>query len=190
MLSSSDAILNLSPLLSSALGSPTEVSAQGLLSPSSELLEADGLRLAAPIEWTINVMSAGDDNDFVLEGSVKGMTVAECRRCLTDVETLVEASFVYPMSYSPSDKPLYLDEWGENEDEDTIVFGEPEVDFAVFLTEMLAIAQPITVLCDESCRGLNLEGVNLNEHPELAPDGNAERPARKSPFEALRDVDL
>lgn len=186
----SDAILDLTPLLAHGAYSAPEAQGEGLLEPSAELLEADGLRVAGPLEWNVSVFSSGGEGEFVLEGSVKGVTVAECRRCLTDVETEVEAAFVYPMLYKPSDKPPHLDEVSAEDDDDTLIFGQPEIDLAAFITEMLAIEQPVTVLCKEACLGLNEDGVNLNEHPELARKEDREQPRRRSPFEALRDVDL
>lgn len=170
-------------------GAPLEVRGEGLLAPADELLDADGLRIRGPLEWELTVVNAGGDDDYVLEGSVNGTAINECRRCLTDVDTDVETSFVYPMKYRPSDRPLTLDEFDEDGDEDVLVFGSPQVDFAAFLTQMLAIEQPITVLCKPDCLGLNEEGVNLNEHPELAPKAQREEQS-KSPFSALRDIDL
>lgn len=190
MLSRSDATLNLSSLLTHSPSAPLDVHGEGLLEPAHELLDSDGLRLAGPLQWRLSVVNAGGDDDFVLEGSVKGTTVTECRRCLTDVETEVRASFVYPMEYRPSDRPLELDEFDEEGKEDVLVFGAPEVDFASFLTQMLAIEQPITALCKSACLGLNEEGVNLNEHPELVPEQKPEESKPASPFEALKDIDL
>jgi uncharacterized protein len=99
------------------------------------------------------------------------------------------------MSYRPSEQPLRLEEL-EEEEEELLVFGQPEVDFAPLLTELVAIEVPLTALCREDCRGLNEDGVNLNEHPELAD----ERPADKNGVadatvrikgldEALRDLE-
>lgn len=190
MLSRSDATLNLSALLTNAPGAPLDVRGEGLLEPAHDLLDSDGLRLAGPLQWRLSVVNAGGDDDFVLEGSVKGTTVTECRRCLTDVETETRASFVYPMQYRPSDRPLQLDEFDEEGKEDVLVFGAPEVDFASFLTQLVAIEQPIAALCKDTCLGLNEEGVNLNNHPELADEAKPEEPAAASPFEALRDIDL
>lgn len=190
MQSRSDATLNLSALLTHAPGAPLEVRGEGLLEPEQVLLDSDGLTLAGPLSWELMVVNTGGDDDFVLEGSVRGTTIAECRRCLTDVETEVKASFVYPMRYQPSDKPLTLDEIDEEGEDDVLVFGAPEVDFGPFLTQMLAIEQPLTVLCKDACLGLNEEGVNLNDHPELAPAAKREETSQRSPFEALRDIDL
>ncbi len=188
MQSRSDATLNLASLLTHGPGAPLEVHGEGLLAPPDELLDADGLRPRGPLEWELTVINTGGDDDFVLEGSVHGTVIHECRRCLIDVDTEVDASFVYPMKYRPSERPLLLDEFDDDED-DVLVFGSPEVDFAAFLTQMLAIEQPITVLCMQECRGLNEEGVNLNDHPELADRAEPEEHP-ESPFAALRDIDL
>lgn len=190
MLARSDATLNLSSLLTHDPSAPLEVQGEGLLEPAHELLDADGLRLAGPMKWRLQVVNAGGDDDFVLEGKVAGTTVTECRRCLTDVQTEVSTSFVYPMEYRPSDRPLELDESDDEGQEDVLVFGGPEVDFASFLTQLLAIEQPLSALCKETCLGLNDEGVNLNDHPELASEEKREAANGRSPFEALRDIDL
>jgi uncharacterized protein len=190
MQSRSDATLNLSSLLTHGPGAPLDVRGEGWLRPAQAFLDADGLQLAGPLKWRLSVVNAGGDDDFVLEGSVSGPTLAECRRCLTEVRTEVSTSFVYPMKYRPSDKPLLLDEFDEDGKDDVLVFGAPEVDFAAFLTQLLAIEQPITVLCKEACLGLNEQGVNLNDHPELAPATSDTQPRPESPFQALRDIDL
>ncbi len=170
MQSRRDATLNLASLLHHAPGSELEVEGEGLLDPAQELLDADGLRLAGPVSWHVRVVNTGGDDDFVADGDVRATAVLECRRCLTEVPVEVEAEFVYPMSYRPSEQPLRLEEL-EEEEEELLVFGRPEVDFARLLTELVAIEVPLTALCREDCRGLNQDGVNLNEHPELADDG-------------------
>ena len=163
------ATLNLASLLHHAPGSELEVEAEGLLEPAEELLVADGLRLAGAIAWHVRVINTGGDDDFVADGTIDATAVMECRRCLTDVQVHVGTDFVYPMSYRPSDQPLRLEEL-EDEEEELLVFGRPEVDFAPLLTELVAIEVPLTALCRDDCRGLNQDGVNLNEHPELADD--------------------
>lgn len=186
MLSRRDATLNLASLLHQAPGSESEVEAEGLLAPSDELLEADGLTLDGPLEWRVRVINTGGDDDFVVDGEVHGQAVLDCRRCLTQVAVQIDTDFVYPMTYRPSELPLTLDEL-DDEEEERLLFGNPTVDFAQLLTQLVAIEAPLTALCMESCRGLNQEGVNLNEHPELADDKGAQN-ARPSPFAALSDA--
>lgn len=193
MQSRRDATLNLASLLHHAPGSELEVEAEGLLEPEQELLDADGLRLAGPIAWHVHVVNTGGDDDFVADGQMSARAVLECRRCLTEVEVDVEAEFVYPMSYRPSDLPLRLEELEEVEEE-LLVFGRPDVDFAQLLTELIAIEVPLTALCREDCLGLNEDGVNLNEHPELAVDRPAAAPQDgavriKGLDEALRELE-
>src|SRR5690606_2216636 len=110
MQSRRDATLNLASLLHHAPGSELEVEAEGLLEPAQELLEADGLRLAGPIEWQVRVINTGGDDDFIADGEVSATAVLECRRCLTEVAVDVETDFVYPMSYRASEQPLKLEE--------------------------------------------------------------------------------
>lgn len=183
--------LNLSSLLQHAPGAPLDVRGEGLFEPPAELLEADGLRLAGPIKWRLSVINAGGDDDFVVEGAAEATAVMECRRCLVDVETKLSTTFVYPMEYRPSDLPLYLDEEGDEGDDGLLVFGSPVVDFSAFLAELLAIELPITVLCRPDCLGLNENGVNLNEHPELAQARDSRASDDEpSPFAALKNLDI
>lgn len=190
-----DAILNLSSLLHHSPDSELEVEAEGLLEPTEDLLQADGLSLAAPLEWDVRVFNAGGDDDFIVDGSVSGVAVLDCRRCLTRVEVDVETEFVYPMLYRPSDLPMTLDELDDDEEE-RLVFGNPQVDFAPLLTQLFAIEVPLTALCKPDCLGLDEDGVNLNEHPERVPPGAVKRDAGStpSPFadleKVLKDIDI
>ena len=160
----------------------------GLLEPEPELLEADGLVLDRPLEWEVTVRNTGGDDDFIVDGRVSGGAVQECRRCLTEVVTEARATFVMPMLYLASEESLRLDEVSDD-NEERLVFGRPEVDFAPLLAQLFAIELPLTALCREDCKGLSLDGVNLNEHPELEEEDRARRDAA-SPFEALKDIDL
>jgi len=189
MVSRREALLNLTSLLRQAPGSDDEVVEEGLLDPPADLLEIDGLSLAGPISWSLTVSRmGGDDDDFLAEGEVDGTVVLECRRCLVDVDVPVHADFLYPMAYRPSDEvELALSE--EADEEDLLLFGQPVVDFAPMLLQVLAIEVPITALCREDCKGLSLDGVNLNEHPEHAA-ASAARTEPDSPFAALKDLDL
>jgi len=186
-----DATLNLSSLLHHSPGSDIEVEEHGLLEPTEDLLQADGLSLAGPLEWEVRVFNTGGDDDFVVDGRVAGAAVLDCRRCLTTVEVDVETEFVYPMLYRPSDLPMMLDELDDDEEE-RLVFGSPQVDFAPLLTQLFAIEVPLTALCKPDCLGLDEDGVDLNQHPERAPRRTETQ--QPSPFagleEAVKDIDL
>lgn len=189
MVTRHDATLNLAPLLNHAPGTAGEVHGEGLLQPEPERLEADGLRLAQPIHWELEVSNAGGDDDFVLQGRVEGVALVECRRCLEDVESEISADFVYGMEYRPSATELTLEE--RDDDEDLLVFGRPEADFTELLTQLFAIELPIAALCREECRGLAPDGVNLNDHPDhVAEEQAQEQEQPESPFAKLKDLDL
>ena len=203
MVSRQDATLNLSRLLTHAPGVEPEVEGEGLLLPSVEQANELGLRLETPLSWRVIVRSTGGDDDFIAEGEVSGTAVMECRRCLRDVETSMSSDFLYPMVYEPgSDKGLALIEAplpGDVDDieslddagEDRLSFGRPDVDFAPLLLQVFAIDLPLTVLCKASCRGLSLDGVDLNEFPDHVPEGTQDEDATTpSPFAALQDLDL
>ncbi len=186
MKSSAQAVLNLASLINHD-ASLYEVEDQGLLAPEVALLEADDLSLAEPLNWHIIVRSTGGDDDFILEGNVKGKALMDCRRCLDGVAVEASSSFVYPMMYKAGIESLQLRE-DDTEEDDVLVFGRPNVDFAELITQLFAIELPLTALCREDCRGLSADGVNLNEHPELIPEVKSEE--KPSPFSALKDIEL
>jgi uncharacterized protein len=190
MLARQEAQLNLSAILRQSPGSDDEVAEEGLLDAPAELVEADGLRLQGPLSWSLSVRRiGGDDNDFFLEGNAEGVALLECRRCLSEVATPVGCHFFYPMRYLPSHTgPLEIAD-DEDAEDDLLVFGEPVVDFAALLVQLLAIELPLTALCREDCKGLSLDGVNLNEHPDhTAPDAPKAEP--ESPFKALESLEI
>ena len=181
---SQNALLNLASLLNQD-ASIYEIEGEGqLLADASKL--AKGTRLQDSIHWRIVVRSTGGDDDFILEGDVSGSALMECRRCLDDVTVSAEASFVYPMIYKQGTEGLVLTEDKEAED-DLLVFGQPEVDFADLITQLFAIELPLTALCKEDCKGLSTDGVNLNHHPNHEVAVEAEK---TSPFAALKDIEL
>lgn len=185
-----DALVNLASLLRSrAPGSEDEISEEGALQPDDDVLLASDLRLAGPLSWSLTVQrTGGDDDDFLGHGEVEGQAVLECRRCLSDVVVDVRSEFFYPMAYRPSEDPAL--KFTEEEGDDLLTFGQPVVDFAPLLAQVFAIDVPLTALCREDCKGLSLDGVNLNEHPEAAVGIDDREQGRPSPFEALKDLDL
>ncbi len=189
MVSRRDALLNLAPLLNRAPGSADEVTGEGALEPEPALLEADGLTLGGPLAWQVAVRNTGGDDDFIVEGTVSGTAVLECRRCLSEVRTEAQAEFVLPMEYRAGESDLRLDEITED-DEELLLFGHPEVDFAPLLAQLFAIELPLTVVCREGCKGLSLDGVDLNEHPELEDEDPQRHQAASSPFDVLKDLDI
>ena len=187
MVSRRDATVNLAALLRHSPGADDDVSAEGALEPDEAVLRELGVRLDGPIEWSLQVLNAGGDDDFVVTGDVRGTVVLECRRCLSEVHSDVESELVYPMRYRPGDATeVRLTE--DEAEEDVLEFAQPIVDFAPLLVQVFAIDQPLTVLCREDCKGLSVDGVNLNDHPDHVADERALEKA--SPFAKLKDLDL
>lgn len=186
-MSQQDATLNLATLLKLDPELGEEVSSRGELAPSDALLEADGLRVAGPLHWNLTIRATGGE-DYILTGSVSGPVLQECRRCLTEVETAVRSKLIYPMVYRPRKNGEVLQLLENDDENDVLAFSQPTVDFAPLLVQAFAIESPLTVLCKEDCRGLSLDGVNLNDHPEhAAPEANERK---LSPFESLKDIEL
>lgn len=183
-----DATLNLAKLLKLDPELGAEVSGEGEFMPSAELLEADGLQLREPLAWQLTIRATGGD-EYILTGNVNGQVVQECRRCLTEVQTPVRSSLIYPMLYRPRKGGEVLTLQEDDEEDDTLVFSQPEVDFAPLLVQVFAIESPLTVLCKEDCLGLSLDGVNLNDHPEHAQAKTSDG-TTPSPFESLKDIEL
>jgi uncharacterized protein len=189
MLARQDATLNLARLLKHDPDAGDVVEEEGLLEPSRELLEHGGLALKGSLSWQLTVSRVAGEDTFLLNGTVAGAALQECRRCLREVATELQAEFLFTLRYRPSGQLrelLVVEE--EDSHEDSLVFGHPEVDFAALLTQLFAIELPLTVLCKEDCLGLSVDGINLNEHPEAAR--HEERIGRPSPFAALRDIEL
>lgn len=180
--------MNLAALLRHTPGADDDMSAEGVLELDEEVMREHGLRLAEPLQWSLHVINAGGDDDFVVTGDVHGTALLECRRCLTDAESRVRAELVYPMRYRPGDATVVQLAEDDEASDDLLEFAQPVVDFAPLLIQAFAIDVPLTALCREDCRGLATDGVNLNEHPDHVPAG--EQPTTRSPFDALKDIDL
>lgn len=169
--------------------------AEGVWQPEAERVETLELDLPEPLTWRIRIQRvSGDEDVYLFDAKVSGVARMACRRCLSEVDVPVSTSLVYTLHYEPSSNPVpgavFL---REMQSEDVLVFQRPEVDFGDLLLEMLAVELPLTVLCREDCKGLSLDGVNLNEHPEAAQQDeqeDAERDINESPFAVLRDLDV
>lgn len=187
-----DVTLNLASLLGFR---GDDVVAEGVWQPEAERVETLELDLPEPLTWRIRIQRiSGDDDVYLFDAKVSGVATMACRRCLTEVDVPLSTSLVYTLHYEPSSNPapgaVFL---RESKGEDVLVFQRPDVDFGDLLLEMLAVELPLTVLCREDCKGLSLDGINLNEHPEAAeqdtPD-NTENDTNESPFAVLRDLDV
>ncbi len=190
MLTQQDVTLNLASLLGFR---GDDFVAEGVWHPEAERVETLELDLPEPLTWRIRIQRiSGDDDVYLFDAKVSGVATMACRRCLTEVDVPLSTSLVYTLHYEPSSNPapgaVFL---REAKGEDVLVFQRPEVDFGDLLLEMLAVELPLTVLCREDCKGLSLEGINLNEHPEAAQaQESQDENTNESPFAVLRDLDV
>jgi len=179
------AIVNLGLLINQI---DDEIVADGLLEPSADLLEELGLELAEAIDWQLTISNTGGENEFLVEGKLKGNSITECRRCLEPARAKVDTDFVYQLEFKSGVENLQFDE--SDDATELLAFGKPIVDFARFITEMFTLSQPLTILCKEDCKGLNIDGVNLNHHPEAISEAIVEIAKKESPFASLKDFEV
>jgi uncharacterized protein len=121
-----------------------------------ELWESLPWRFDGPVELRLDVQQAGAD--VVVRGTVRGLALLSCRRCLTPVTQAVNEDMIFV--YRPGVAPV------EAEAEEVYPLPERsrEVDLTGAVREHVLLAVPDFVSCDEACRGFCPRcGTNLNE---------------------------
>ncbi|SRR5690554_2427989 len=174
-----DVILNLSRLLRNDPFADGQVEASGQFIPEASLV-GDDFELEHPLDYHLEISSVGA-GEYLLQGTVSGRALMPCRRCLKPVEVSWESELVYSMEYRPGVEGLTirLDE----DDDEVLVFGRPEVDFTVLLTEVFTVDRPLTAAHepgDPECE--DLAGTYGRDHEQADSDD--------SPFASLKDFDL
>jgi uncharacterized protein len=86
-----------------------------------------------------------------MSGEIAGNALLECRRCLEPTPTPVRANFQYMLRYKPGLEGLQVE---QEDDEEIVLFGNPNLDLAPFLSEAFLLEVPYTTLCREDCKGL------------------------------------
>jgi uncharacterized protein len=172
----SSAVLNLASLLRHDLTTGGEVEGQGEFMPDPAW-HSDEVRFERPLGYDLSVRSAGGD-DFIVTGKVSGEAIMPCRHCLEGVKVPSRSDFLYPMKYRPGVKALEM--VFDDEEDEVLVFGRPEVDFAEMITEIFTVDLPLAVECPP--------GVSC----ERLSERYAERAATNqgSPFASLEDFDV
>jgi uncharacterized protein len=170
------AVLNLASLLRHDLTTGGEVEGQGEFMPDPAW-HSDEVRFERPLAFELSVRSAGGD-DFIVSGRVEGEAVMPCRHCLEGVKVPSESDFLYPMKYRPGTPELEM--VFDDEEDEVLVFGRPEVDFAEMITEIFSVDLPLAVECPP--------GVSC----ERLSERYAQRAAttKASPFASLEDFDV
>jgi uncharacterized protein len=134
-----------------------EVDVRDEVAPDDPLWSATGLDLREPLRVELRAQQVGDG--VLVRGRISTRLVLECRRCLKEVLTEVDARV--DMLYEPLDR-VEADELGGE------VYPIPastgELDLGPALREQLLLQVPDFVVCEEACRGLCAQcGANLNE---------------------------
>jgi uncharacterized protein len=139
--------------------------------------EAEAYRIVAPVLVEMDIHK--DKNRFRLEGTARTELELTCSRCLEPFRMPVDAAF--DMRYLPaSDASGVGEREVAEEDLDTSVYRDDQIDVNEVLREQFYLALPMKPLCREDCAGLCPQcGTNRNsgtcscatelEDPRLAP---------------------
>ena len=122
------------------------VSTEGQLSPGAPALEGLGLTLEGPVAVTGTLQGSPERRTFSWNGRLQARVRGECRRCLADVVTPVDAAVQVVFSPDPDaadDPGVY-----------PLVEPVTVVDLAPAVREELLLAVPAFVLCRDDCAGL------------------------------------
>lgn len=176
MSSRSEALLNLASLLRRDLTTGGEVEAQGEFEPDPSW-HSDEVSFDGPIEYDVQVRTAGGD-DYIVQGKASGVALMPCRHCLEGVKVPSESDFIYPMQYRPGQAQLEM--VYDDEEDEMLTFGKPEVDFAEMITQIFSVDLPLAVECPE---GVSCE--RLSERYAQTPIKTTH-----SPFASLEDFDV
>jgi uncharacterized protein len=129
----------------------------GTLAPDDPAFAGLDLKLAGPLTVDGQLQETAD-GEYFWRGSLSGAVRGECRRCLTEVTTPLEADVSVMFSSDPDAA------------DDPSVYPLPEdsrsVDVRTAIREELALTVPNFPLCREDCAGLCPHcGADLNAGP-------------------------
>src|SRR5690625_500411 len=182
MVSKQDVTVDLSRLLRNDPQSTGEVEASGRFVPPEPLPKGD-YRLEQPLDYHLVIRSTGEEGELLLTGEVSGTVLMPCRRCLEPVEASWKSDLLYSLEFVPGTAELTM-RLDDEESDELLEFGQPEVDFAVFLTEVFLVDQPLTAAHPEGhadCE--DLVGAYGRDAGQAGQEG-------ESPFAVLKDFDV
>jgi DUF177 domain-containing protein len=123
--------------------------------------EGDAYRIVAPVQVEMDIHK--DKDRFRLEGTARTELELTCSRCLEPYTMPVDAAF--DVRYLPASDGA---DGGEREvgeeDLDTSVYRDDQIDLNEVLREQFYLALPMKPLCRADCQGLcPVCGTNLNK---------------------------
>ena len=127
--------------------------------PTTHGLETNTIPLLGRAEWRAIASHLGD-NEYWLAGTIRATLQLECGRCLDPVEYSLESRLESLLRFDASIKiPTRLVE----DDDEVIVFGDPNIDLTALFAEAISLDIPTMVKCKSKCKGLCADcGANLN----------------------------
>lgn len=130
---------------------------EGDVAADDPLWEGSGLAFEGPLRVRLRAQVSGSD-EVVIRGTLEGVQLRECRRCLDPVEVEVEEEVT--LVYAPSDA---LSDRIDPEIRE-IPAGTDELDLTEAIREELILGVPSFVVCSPDCKGLCPQcGVKLDE---------------------------
>jgi uncharacterized protein len=177
MVSRHEVTLNLSRLLRNDPHAEGELDAEGEFLPDPQTYSAE-LKIEQPLHYRLSLRNMGA-GDLLLTGHVEGQASMPCRRCLLPVNVESQSDLIYTMEYDPKQEELTLRV--DEDDAEVLVFGRPEVDFALLLTEVFTVDLPLTVACPP--------GVECQDLARLYGTDHEHANEETSPFAVLKDFD-
>lgn len=130
---------------------------EGDVAADDPLWEGSGLAFEGPLRVRLRAQVSGSD-EVVIRGTLEGVQLRECRRCLDPVEVEVEEEVT--LVYAPSDA---LSDRTDPEIRE-IPAGVDELDLTEAIREELILGVPSFVVCSPDCKGLCPQcGVKLDE---------------------------
>jgi uncharacterized protein len=140
-----------------------------------EILEAEigtpVARIPVGSELEIGLRLESVHEGILATGQVFGDGIADCSRCLDEINLEIEVDFQELFAYSSTS------------DDELVVDGE-HIDIEQVVIDSVVLNLPFQPVCSESCSGLCPEcGVKLSENP-----GHEHEKPVDSRFEALKDL--
>jgi uncharacterized protein len=146
--------------------------------------DGDAYRIVAPVQVEMDIHK--DKDRFRLEGAARTELELTCSRCLEPFRMPIDAAFdvrYLPASDGEGDSEREVGE----EDLDTSVYRDDQIDLNEVLREQFYLALPMKPLCREDCAGLCPQcGTNRNTGTcSCAPD---DVDPRLAPLRGLKEV--
>ncbi len=129
----------------------SEIPDEGLDLSLDETLEADVVRLIAPVKGNLSVKKVGPE--VVIQGDITAGAELECSRCLKTYTAEINAPV--NVIYHPVEELKAEGKYEIREDElDMGFYAGDEFDLLELIKEQIILNIPMKPLCSETCKGI------------------------------------